>query len=38
MKMNRKHVNMEVIKSNDFSREETQSFSLGRTKLTEVAY
>ena len=27
-KMNRKHANMEVIKSNYFSREETQSFSL----------
>jgi hypothetical protein len=32
-KMNRKHANMDVIvKSNDFPREETQSFSLERTK------
>jgi hypothetical protein len=37
-KMNGKHADMEVIvKSNDFLREETQSFSLGRTKPTVVA-
>jgi hypothetical protein len=37
-KMNRKHADMEVIiKSNDFPREETQSFSLGCTKPTVVA-
>jgi len=37
-KMNGKHANMEVIvKSNDFPREETQSFSLGRTKPIVVA-
>jgi hypothetical protein len=37
-KMNGKHANMEVIvKSNDFLREETQSFSLGCTKPIVVA-
>ena len=37
-KINGKHANMEVIvKSNDFPGEETQSFSLGRTKPTVVA-
>ena len=37
-KLNGKHADMEVIvKSNDFPREETQSFSLGRTKPTVVA-
>jgi hypothetical protein len=37
-KMNGKHANMEVIvKSNDFLREETKSFSLGRTKPIVVA-
>jgi len=36
-KMNGKHVDMEVIvKSNDFPREETQSFSLRRTKPVVV--
>jgi hypothetical protein len=36
-KMKRKHADTEVIvKSNDFLREETQSFSLGRTKPTVV--
>jgi len=38
MKLNGKHADMEVIvKSNDFLREGTQSFSLGRTKPTVVA-
>ncbi len=37
-KLDGKHADMEVIvKSNDFPREETQSFSLGRTKPTVVA-
>jgi len=37
-KLNGKHADMEVIvKSNDYPREESQSFSLGHTKLTVVA-
>ena len=38
MKLNGKHADMEVIvRSNDFPREKTQSFSLERTKPTVVA-